>query len=84
MDRTWEYIDRSQTHEYMEIGTEGRAIPYLGIRKSKLLCSVSWLKRVFTLPRCGAELIQMDDLTRPPAMVRLSGRSKLSGCAKLA
>ncbi len=27
VDRSWEYINRSQTHEYMEIGTEVAKFP---------------------------------------------------------
>jgi hypothetical protein len=37
--RTWEYIDRSQTHECGNWDW-GNAIPFLGIHKSKFLCSV--------------------------------------------
>ncbi len=37
-DRSWEYINRSQTHE-CENWDWGRAVLYLGIHKSKFLCS---------------------------------------------
>jgi hypothetical protein len=36
--RSWKYIDRSQTHE-CENWDWGWAIPFLGIHKSKFLCS---------------------------------------------
>ncbi len=39
MDRTWEYIDRLQTHE-CGYWPWGHAIPFLGTHKSKFLCSV--------------------------------------------
>ncbi len=40
VDRTWEYIDRSQTHACGN-RDRGHATPFLGIYKSKFLCSVS-------------------------------------------
>jgi hypothetical protein len=40
-DRAWEYIDRSQTHEYGN-WDKGRAITFLVIHKSKFLCSAHY------------------------------------------
>ncbi len=39
VDRSWEYINRSQAHEYRKWGW-GRAIPRKGIYKRNCLCSV--------------------------------------------
>ncbi len=40
MGRSWEYTDRSQTHEFGNWDL-GRAIPFRGKHKFKFLCSVS-------------------------------------------
>ncbi len=42
MDGSWEYINRLQTHMNVEIGTEAPAIPFLGIHKWDLRCSVGY------------------------------------------
>ncbi len=40
VDRSWEYINPSQTLEYGN-GDWGRAVPFLGIHKSEFLCSAA-------------------------------------------
>ncbi len=42
VDRSWEYINRSQTHECRKWGW-GRAIPRKGINKRNCLCSAGWI-----------------------------------------
>jgi hypothetical protein len=41
VDRSWEYINRSQTHECRKWGCWGRAIPRKGIYKRNCHCSVT-------------------------------------------
>ncbi len=45
-DWSWENINRSQTHEYGNWDW-GRAVPYLGIHKSKFLCSRVFRNRIW-------------------------------------
>jgi hypothetical protein len=45
VDRSWEYINRSQTQECGNWDCPGRAVPCLGMHKSKFLCSVVRLNR---------------------------------------
>ncbi len=42
VDRSWDYINRSQTHEWWNRGW-GHAIPRQGIHKGDFRCSVAWL-----------------------------------------
>jgi hypothetical protein len=42
VDRSWEYINRSQTHEECGNWGWGRAIPRKGIHKWDFRCSVYW------------------------------------------
>ena len=44
VDRSWEYINRSQTHEWGNCGW-GRAIPRKGIYKRNCRCSVGYLQK---------------------------------------
>jgi hypothetical protein len=48
VDRSWDYINRSQTHECWNWGW-GRALPRKGIHKWDFRYSVSMLKTVFTV-----------------------------------
>ncbi len=50
VDRSWEYINRSQTHEYGNWDW-GRAIPRKGIHKGNFPCSVFMLTEAQSIPR---------------------------------
>ncbi len=56
VDRLWEYINRSRTHECGNLDW-GRAVPFLGIHKLKFLCSVQYFIKVSWFAICGLKYL---------------------------